>query len=103
MEMAKEFLEGKNPEELIAALMKYSFEDELNERNYNEIKEVKFDVNKKGKSRLFVALGKMDEMTPKKLVDFIKKESGVEQDKIRDVKYLINFLLLQFLLKKQKL
>lgn len=90
-DMAKEFLEGKNPEEIVAALMKYSFEDELNERNYNEIKEVKFDVNKKGKSRLFVALGKMDDMTPKKLVDFIKKESGVEQDKLKDVKIFDKF------------
>ena len=53
--------------------------------------ESKFDINKKGKTRLFVALGKIDGMNPKKLVDFIEKESGVLKDNIRDSKIFDKF------------
>ena len=90
-ELANEILKDKNPVDVIASLIKYSFEDDLNEKNYNEIKESKFDINKKGKTRLFVALGKIDGMNPKKLVDFIEKESGVLKDNIRDSKIFDKF------------
>ncbi len=43
-------------------------------------------VDRKGTARLFIAKGRNDNMDPRKLVDFIQKESGVEQRKIDDVK-----------------
>lgn len=48
-------------------------------------------VDRKGTARLFIARGKNDGMDPRKLVDFIQKESGVEQRKIDDVKIFDTF------------
>ncbi|HCL56771.1 MAG TPA: RNA helicase [Spirochaetia bacterium] len=83
-EIAKDILEGKEAEQVLASVMKHFFEDELDLNSYNEIQDV--SVNTKGKSRLFVAMGKMDNMTPKKVVDFIKQEAKIDENKIRDVK-----------------
>ena len=48
-------------------------------------------VDRKGTARLFIARGKNDGMDPRKLVDFIQKESGVDQRKIDDVKIFDTF------------
>ena len=61
----------------------------MDERSYSEIKEVSID--KKGKTRLFVAKGKADGMTPKKLVNFIIQETKVKSEKIKDVKVFDKF------------
>jgi ATP-dependent RNA helicase DeaD len=87
--LAQEMLETAGAQDVLAALLKYSFQSELDERKYSEIREVSID--KKGKTRLFVALGKIDGMSPKKLVDFIKDEAGVDSYKIRDVKIFDKF------------
>jgi hypothetical protein len=44
-----------------------------------------------GKVRLFVALGKKDGVTPKKLVDFIQSETKVRDRKIDNVQILESF------------
>jgi ATP-dependent RNA helicase DeaD len=43
-------------------------------------------VDRTGTARMFIARGKNDGMDPRKLVDFVQKESGVDQRKIDDVK-----------------
>jgi ATP-dependent RNA helicase DeaD len=48
-------------------------------------------VDRKGTARLFIAKGRNDNMDPRKLVEFIQKESGVEQRKIDDVKIFDSF------------
>ncbi len=48
-------------------------------------------VDRKGTARLFIAKGKNDGMDPRKLVDFIQKETGVEQRKIDDVRMFESF------------
>ncbi|MDQ3072589.1 MAG: DEAD/DEAH box helicase, partial [Bacteroidota bacterium] len=84
--IAKELMAGAPPEDAIAALLKYAFQGELDEKNYNEIRETReVSVDKKGKARLFVALGKVDGMSPKKIVDFIQRETNVKTSLIQDV------------------
>ena len=78
--------------EVVASVLKYSLEDELDERNYNEIRKV--NVNKAGKSRLFVALGKIDNMTPGKLLDLIKEQVNVDLRQIREIRIFENFSFL---------
>ncbi|OHD57616.1 MAG: RNA helicase [Spirochaetes bacterium GWF1_51_8] len=86
---AKELLETADPESLVSAILRYSFQDELDPANYNEIRKVSID--KKGKSRLFVALGRNKGMNAKKVVDFIEKEAGVKAQRIHDVRVLEEF------------
>ncbi len=110
--------ENSDPKIALAALLKMAFKDELNERNYNEINEMgsykknkDFDyddngrdgyrpigdqerrgyVDRKGTARLFIAKGRLDNMDPRKLVDFIQRETGIDQRHIDDVKILDNF------------
>ena len=88
--MAAELLEASpNPEALIAALLKHSYDELLDEGNYREIEDVK--VDKTGKARLFIALGKKDKMTAKKLVDMIKRKTTVKDKSIKRVEIYENF------------
>ncbi|MDD5194640.1 MAG: DEAD/DEAH box helicase [Candidatus Omnitrophica bacterium] len=87
--LAKEMLAADTPENVLAATLKHSFADELDQSNYNEIREV--SVNRKGTSRLFVALGRLDAMTPQKLISFIKQKAKVEDRKIQDVRIFDSF------------
>ena len=82
--LADELLQLHPPAEVLSALLKYVFPEELDEKSYNEIKSV--NVDQKGKTRLFVGLGKRDGMTAKSLVNMIKKQSGIEDRYIKEVK-----------------
>jgi ATP-dependent RNA helicase DeaD len=110
--IAEEILkETSDPKIAISALLKLAFKDELNEKNYSEINELAYGKNKdyyyddrgmsnrpigdqnrrsyvdrKGTARLFIAKGRSDNMDPKKLVEFIQSETGVDQRHIDDVK-----------------
>jgi ATP-dependent RNA helicase DeaD len=44
-----------------------------------------------GGARLFIARGRNDEMDPRKLVDFIQRETGLDQRRIDDVKIFDSF------------
>jgi ATP-dependent RNA helicase DeaD len=111
--IAEEILkESSDPKIVISALLKLAFKDELNEKSYSEIsdfgsykknKDFSYDdrgasghrpigdqsrgyVDRKGTARLFIAKGRNDNMDPRKLVEFIQKETGVDQRHIDDVK-----------------
>ncbi|WP_319370321.1 DEAD/DEAH box helicase [uncultured Ilyobacter sp.] len=88
-EMAEELLEGESPVDVIAALLTHSYQDLLDEGNYREIDNVQ--VDKTGKSRLFIALGKKDNITAKKIVDMIKKKTTISEQKIKKVEVYENF------------
>lgn len=113
--IAKEILE-ENPDATttLAALLKMAFKDQFNEKNYNEIGDPSFRkgrdsfddertggnrfgsqgrdyVDRKGTARLFIAKGRADDMDPRKLVDFIQAQSGVNQSHIDDIKIMDNF------------
>ena len=89
LKMANELLEENEPEQVLAAVLKHSFQDELDESYYNEIRSVSVDI--KGTTRLFVARGKVDGMTPRKLVSFIKEEAGVSDSAIKDTRIFDTF------------
>lgn len=114
-EIAKEILTDNAPEEAVAAILKYAFKDELNEKSYNKIGDSfhrknrdfhEYDdrgasgysgggqrsyVDRTGTARLFVAKGRADGMDPAKLASFISKETGVPSGKIDDIKVLDTF------------
>uniref|UniRef100_A9A6H8 RNA helicase n=1 Tax=Methanococcus maripaludis (strain C6 / ATCC BAA-1332) TaxID=444158 RepID=A9A6H8_METM6 len=111
--MAAELLEDADPQEVLSAVLKYALKDELSESNYKRIGK---PANREGRDRgegrsegrrdrgegrrsfvsggnvrLFVALGKLDKMNPKKLVDHISKKSDVKGRDIDDVKVFEKF------------
>ncbi|MFQ5561242.1 MAG: DEAD/DEAH box helicase, partial [Nitrospinota bacterium] len=92
LQIAEKLLENEQPEVVLASLLKHSFQAELDERSYSEIREVSID--RKGTTRLFVARGKADNMTPGRLVSFIKNQADVPEKKIRDVQVFDKFSFL---------
>ncbi len=89
IKLAQEMLKENEAEKVLAALLKHSFQDELDESSYNEIRDVSID--RKGTTRLFVALGKIDGITPRKLVTFIKQQAKVHSEKIKDIQIFDKF------------
>ncbi len=87
--MSRELLEINEPADILAALLQYSFQDELSEKSYAEIEDAVVDT--KGKTRLFVKQGKRDGLTRKKLVDFISNKRGIASGKIGDIQILDKF------------
>lgn len=91
LELAKELLKNTNgtPEEIIASLLKHCYDEELEESSYIEIENPTLD--KTGKTRLFIALGKKDKMTAKKLVELISRKTKVSEKKLKGVEVYENF------------
>jgi ATP-dependent RNA helicase DeaD len=111
--MANDLLGAYPPSDLVAALLQYSFTESLDEKNFNKIKDYssgsgRFDREEgrgrgrkknsrhdgndsRSEKRLFIALGRLDNMTPKKLVDFLKAETGVPDRFINNVKVTDKF------------
>ncbi len=92
LKIAKSLLDGKEPVEVLAALLKYSFNGEFEESSYSEIKEV--SLNKHGKTRLFIARGKSSGMDRDKLIDFIQSKTGLKSLHIKDIRVFDNFSFL---------
>ena len=93
---AKKLLDENNPTQIMAALLNYTFEEELNPEAYGNIKE-KGDrqndrpMDMQGKTRLFVALGRRDQMTPPKLVQLVMGRVAIQSREIDDIQILENF------------
>ena len=90
LEMSRELLKSGEAEDIVAALLQYSFQEQLDETSYREIEEA-VAVDLKGKTRLFVAQGKKDGMTRKKLINIIKEKSNIGSEKIRMIQILEKF------------
>ncbi len=91
---AKSLLKNIHPTEIVAALLAYSFSEELDPGSYGDIKEYtgkERRVEQSGKVRLFVAKGKKDKMDPKKLIAFIRERVDIEPRQIKDIAILDNF------------
>ncbi|MDR0419448.1 MAG: DEAD/DEAH box helicase [Prevotellaceae bacterium] len=82
--LAQEIIDEHGADVALAALIRLAYKNELDVKNYAEIRS--FKVDKKGTARLFIALGKYDDMTPKDLVDFLKKHTKLTDSKIDDIK-----------------
>lgn len=92
MNLADDILELYDPRNALAACLKYSLKEKLDENQYSEISEVSMDT--KGKTRLFVAQGRKDGMTPKKLVTLIMDEIKISSNSIKDIDVFENFSFL---------
>jgi len=86
LQLARELLSENLPEKAVAALLKYSFANELDPGTYNEIRDVYPPIQ--GQTRLFVAMGKKDRLTPHKLVNLIQTRARIDQKKIDDVQVM---------------
>ncbi len=87
--LSEELLDSKNPQDVVAALLQYTFGDDLNEKSYVDFENKTVDMQ--GKTRLFIKQGKQDGFSRKKLVDLIIRISKVSEKKIRDIQILDKF------------
>lgn len=88
-DMSRELLETNEPEQILAAMLHYSFQGELDEKNYSEIEHSV--VDKKGKTRLFVGHGKIDGLSRKKLINLLKEKCNINTKIIKDIQILDKF------------
>jgi ATP-dependent RNA helicase DeaD len=89
---AESILKGNDPKEILAAVLRYSFHDQLDPNQYRDINEVSID--KKGTSRLFVSLGKKDGLSVRSLIKMITNSTKVKAGNIDDVKVMDSFSFL---------
>ena len=90
-EMAEQLLTQYTPHQALSALLRLAFRTELDESNYPEIRS--FSVDRKGTTRLFIAKGKADGFTARKIVDMLKRKCGLRDKHIDDVKVMDDFSL----------
>lgn len=88
-EFSAKLLEQGSPEKVVASLLKMAFKTELDSRNYSQIREV--SVDRSGTTRLFVALGKEQDMTPGKMKEYIENKTDVSGQVIRDIRVFERF------------
>jgi len=92
---AKKLLGDNNPTEILAAILNYCFEEELNPDVYGKIKETggtkEKRLDKHGKTRLFAAIGKKDKINSKKLVELIMSKVSVRSKQISDIQVMDKF------------
>ncbi len=90
LEMSEKLLDEYPAEKILAAVLKYAFKEKFDESIYAEISGSSY-VDRKGKTRLFIAMGKVDGMTPDKLREFIQEETGDSELRIKDAEIFPNF------------
>ena len=88
-DMAAEILEVYPPEVALSALLRLAFKDELSENSYPEIRSI--NVDRKGKARIFIAFGFHDGYDPRKLVALLKRECGLSDHNIDDIKVMDDY------------
>ncbi|AKB38283.1 Cold-shock DEAD-box protein A [Methanosarcina siciliae C2J] len=91
LEMSERLLEEYPAEKILAALLKYTFKEKFDESMYTEISNTSSYVDRKGKTRLFIAMGKSDGMSPEKLSYFIQEELSDSELKVRDAEIFPHF------------
>lgn len=86
--MARELMEEHDAVEVVAALLRHTFGDELVASSYREIDAV--TDQKRGRADLVCSLGRSHGMHPKAFVEFIAKSAGIKPFLIQHVKVLTN-------------
>lgn len=89
METAREMLSGLEPEVALASLLKLAFNNELDENGYPEIRSI--NVDRKGTARLFISVGRLDGYDPRKLSEMLKRECGLPDGKIDDIRVMDSY------------
>lgn len=96
--MADDLLKDTEPRDVLAALLKLAYGEELDEDNYGTIKEFTRDSRRGGRTRLFLTTGKRDNMTPRKLAQLLETEAGVPSQAIDriDIYDVYSFISVSF-------
>ena len=103
--IAQDLLLDKDPEHVLAAMLKIAYNNEFDADNYNHINKVEaspdrgFDRGDRGDrwprgngwARLFIALGKKAGYHNKALVDYLVEETGMQSREIDDVRVMEDF------------
>ncbi len=82
--MAKELVEENDPIEVMAALLKNTFGDELVQSSYREINAI--NQAHQGRADLVCALGRVHGMSPRRLVDFVSQSAKIKPFSIQHVR-----------------
>ena len=91
---AKKLLDENPPTEILAALLSYTFKEDLSPDSYGEIREMggkRKSFAEEGSSRLFVAMGKKDKISPRKLAKFITSGAPVNHKQIKNIQIMDKF------------
>ena len=93
---AKYLLKDNNPTDILAAVLNYCFDDELDANSYGAVNDIESRtgdrrVVQEGKARLFVALGKRDRYNPKKLVKLILSKVSIKPGQIKEIQVMDTF------------
>lgn len=88
-DVARELLADYAPEVALSALLRLAFRSELDQANYPEIRS--FSVDRKGTTRLFLAVGLRDGYTARKIVEMLKYKCGLRDKHIDDVRLFDNY------------
>jgi len=98
--LAKSILADVHPVDVLSRVLKLAFDSELSDNKYSHIKEPSRrdrggrqsrSDGPSGKTRLFIAKGKLDNMNARKLVGFLEKESRVKANRIQNVEIMDKF------------
>ncbi len=85
-EFANQILEGRNPEEVVASMLRHVYDEEFIAESYGKIEDVKVKLD--DKTRLFIALGTKGGYTTGKLLDMLNKKAKVPARKVMDIKIM---------------
>ena len=95
-ELAKQLLELGEAHEVLAALIKEGYGNEFSETHYNMIRTnsdsgSRASAGTPGQTRLFVAKGKLDNLSPGTLIQFIEREMGSKMGDVGQIEVLREF------------
>jgi len=80
-----------DPETVLAACLRYAFEDELDASSFQEIKSISTRQENPGQARLFVARGRKHGLTPQNLLRFIREQTGVKEKLVHNIEIRDDF------------
>ncbi len=89
LDISTELLNEFQPEVALAALFRMAYKNELDVTSYQEIRG--FHVERRGTTRLFLALGKNDGYNAKKLTEYICQHADIYSRELDDVLVLEDF------------
>ena len=97
---AEDLLGEHNAESLLPILLRYTFGKELMPENYPDLEgrgprrqyeQGDSDIDSQGKARLFVALGRKDNATPRQIADMIRERANIMNRHIQDIQCFDTF------------
>ncbi len=69
--MAEELMLKGSHDSILAAVLQAAYKEELDRNSYREIRNV--SVDKQGKARLFIQMGRMDNLSKRGIAEMIEK------------------------------